>query len=78
MKFRFDWKADLPYVLVLLFSLTFLLFFIPYQVQQAYHASAQSGLPMDLTWVYRTCRAADHCHFYHFALALCRKDCRST
>jgi two-component system phosphate regulon sensor histidine kinase PhoR len=52
MKFRFDWKADLPYVLVLLFSLTFLLFFIPYQVQQAYHASAQSGLPVDLTWVY--------------------------
>ena len=52
MKFRFDWKADLPYVLALLLSLAFLLFFIPYQVQQAYHASAQSGLPVDLTWVY--------------------------
>ena len=51
MKFRFDWKADLPYVLVLLFSLTFLLFFIPYQVPQAYQASDQSGLPVDLTWV---------------------------
>lgn len=52
MKFRFDWKADLPYVLALLLSLAFLLFFIPYQVQQAYQASAQSGLPVDLTWVY--------------------------
>ena len=36
MKFRFDWKADLPYVLALLLSLAFLLFFIPYQVHQAY------------------------------------------
>ena len=52
MKFRFDWKADLPYVLALLLSLAFLLFFIPYQVQQAYQTSAQSGLPVDLTWVY--------------------------
>jgi two-component system phosphate regulon sensor histidine kinase PhoR len=52
MKFRFDWKADLPYVLALLLSLAFLLFFIPYQVKQAYQASAQSGLPVDFTWIY--------------------------
>jgi len=45
MKFRFDWKADLPYLLILAASSAFLLFFIPYQIQQSIAASAQANQP---------------------------------
>ena len=52
MKFRFDWKADLPYLLILAASSAFLLFFIPYQIQQSIAASAQANQSLNLTWIY--------------------------
>jgi len=52
MKFHPDWKVILPYVLIPIIGMAFLLFFIPFNVQKAYQVAAETGLPPNFTGVY--------------------------